>query len=176
MTMGGNDLLAVYGDAAARQAIQTVTHNGQVILAGLRDLMGSQAPIVVATVYDPSDGSGDGGRLGLLAWPEALELLAGLDWAGPSTNMLRSHDADEIFGTHRAELHEQFDLGAFASVIRRARTSGLLGSSKWLTPGLSVRLKCQQLIALQALTASFVMSSWLMSPSRVKNWVVPVTN
>jgi hypothetical protein len=91
--MGGNDLLAAYGDAAAaRQAIQTVTHNGQVILAGLRDLMGSQAPIVVATVCDPSDGSGDAGRLGLLAWPEALKLLARLDWAGPSTNMLRSHD------------------------------------------------------------------------------------
>jgi hypothetical protein len=65
VTMGGNDLLAAYGDAtAARQAIQTVTHNGQVILAGLRDLMGSQAPIVVATVYDPSDGSGDAGRAG----------------------------------------------------------------------------------------------------------------
>jgi hypothetical protein len=98
VTMGGNDLLAAYGDAAARQAIQTVTHNGQVILAGLRNLMGSQAPIVVATMYDPSDGSGDAGRPGLLAWPEALELLAGLDWAGPSTNMLRSHDVDEIFG------------------------------------------------------------------------------
>jgi hypothetical protein len=65
VTMGGNDLLAAYGDAtAARQAIQTVTPNGQVILAGLRDLMGSQAPIVVATVYDPSDGSGDAGRAG----------------------------------------------------------------------------------------------------------------
>jgi hypothetical protein len=61
----GSDGLAAYGDAtAARQAIQTVTHNGQVILAGLRDLMGSQAPIVVATVYDPSDGSGDAGRAG----------------------------------------------------------------------------------------------------------------
>jgi hypothetical protein len=34
--------------------------------------------------------------LGLLAWPEALELLAGLDWADSSTKMLRSHDADEI--------------------------------------------------------------------------------
>jgi hypothetical protein len=34
--------------------------------------------------------------LGLLAWPEALELLAGLDWAGSSTKMLRSHDAYEI--------------------------------------------------------------------------------
>jgi hypothetical protein len=114
--------------------------------------------------------------LGLLAWPEALELLAGLDWADSSTKMLRPHDADEIFGAHRVERHGQFDLGAFALAMRRARTSGLLGSSKWLTPGLSVRLKCQQLIAFQALTASLVMSSWLMSPSRVKNSVVPVTN
>src|SRR5215216_3793817 len=99
-----------------------------------------------------------------------------IDWAGSSTNMLRSHAADGIFGTHGVELHGQFDLGAFALAMRRARTSGLLGSSKWLTPGLSVRLKCQQRIALQALTASLVMSSWLMSPSRVKNSVVPVTN
>jgi lysophospholipase L1-like esterase len=82
LTMGGNDLLATYGDAAAaRQAIQTVTHNGRVVLAGLRTLMGSQAPIVVATVYDPSDGSGDAGRLGLPPWPEALELLARLNRA-----------------------------------------------------------------------------------------------
>jgi hypothetical protein len=34
---------------------------------------------VVATVYDPSDGSGDAGRLGLPPWPEALELLAELN-------------------------------------------------------------------------------------------------
>src|SRR5215218_322551 len=114
--------------------------------------------------------------LGMLAWPEALELMAGLDWAGSSTNVLRSHDADEIFGTHGVELHGEFGLGVCATAMRRARTSGLLGSSKLLTPGLSCRLKCQQRIALQALTASFVMSAWLMSPSRVKNSVVPVTN
>jgi hypothetical protein len=43
--------------------------------------MGPEAPIVVATVYDPSDGSGDAGRLGLPPWPEALELLAELNRA-----------------------------------------------------------------------------------------------
>jgi lysophospholipase L1-like esterase len=80
VTMGGNDLLAGYGDAgAARRAIKTVIDNGQRLLAGLRDLMGPAAPIVVATVYDPSDGSGDAGRLGLPPWPEALELLAELN-------------------------------------------------------------------------------------------------
>ena len=34
---------------------------------------------MVATVYDPSGGSGDAGRLGLPPWPEALELLAELN-------------------------------------------------------------------------------------------------
>jgi lysophospholipase L1-like esterase len=82
VTMGGNDLLAAYGDAtAARNAIQTVADNGRRLLAGLRDLMGPEAPIVVATVYDPSDGSGDAGRLGLPPWPEALERLAELNQA-----------------------------------------------------------------------------------------------
>jgi hypothetical protein len=80
VTMGGNDLLAAYGDAsAARRAIATVADNGRRLLAGLRDLMGPEAPIVIATVYDPSDGSGDTGRLGLPRWPEALELLAELN-------------------------------------------------------------------------------------------------
>jgi lysophospholipase L1-like esterase len=82
VTMGGNDLLAAYGDAtAARRAIRTVVDNGRLVLASLRSLMGAQAPIVVATVYDPSDGSGDAGRLGLPPWPEALELLAALNRA-----------------------------------------------------------------------------------------------
>jgi lysophospholipase L1-like esterase len=82
VTMGGNDLLAAYGDtSAARRAIGTVVDNGRVVLAGLRALMGPQAPIVVATVYDPSDGSGDAGRLGLPPWPEALALLAELNRA-----------------------------------------------------------------------------------------------
>jgi lysophospholipase L1-like esterase len=80
VTMGGNDLLAAYGDAGAgRRAIKTVADNGRRLLGGLRDRMGPAAPIVVATVYDPSDGSGDAGRLGLPPWPEVLELLAELN-------------------------------------------------------------------------------------------------
>jgi lysophospholipase L1-like esterase len=82
VTMGGNDLLVTYGDtSAARRAIRTVVANGRLVLASLRALMGAQAPIVVATVYDPSDGSGDAGRLGLPPWPEALALLAELNRA-----------------------------------------------------------------------------------------------
>jgi lysophospholipase L1-like esterase len=82
VTIGGNDLLAAYGDAiAARRAIQTVVANGRLVLASLRSLMDPEAPILVATVYDPSDGSGDASRLDLPPWPEALELLAELNWA-----------------------------------------------------------------------------------------------
>ena len=82
VTMGGNDLLAAYGDTtAARRAIAAVVDNGRLVLASLRALMGPEAPIVVATVYDPSDGSGDAGGLGLPPWPEALALLAELNRA-----------------------------------------------------------------------------------------------
>jgi lysophospholipase L1-like esterase len=82
VTMGGNDLLAAYGDTrAAQRAIATVVDNGRLVLACLRTLMGPEAPIVVATVYDPSDGTGDAGRLGIPPWPEALALLAALNRA-----------------------------------------------------------------------------------------------
>jgi hypothetical protein len=82
VTMGGNDLLAAYGDAtAARRAIAAVLNNGRLVVASLRALMGPAAPIVVATVNDPSDGSGDAGRLGLPPWPQVLELLAELNRA-----------------------------------------------------------------------------------------------
>jgi len=82
VTMGGNDLLAAYGDAAAaRRTIDRVVDNGRLVLASLRTLMGSEPPILVATVYDPSDGSGDAPRLGLPPWPQALDLLAELNQA-----------------------------------------------------------------------------------------------
>jgi lysophospholipase L1-like esterase len=82
VTMGGNDLLAAYGNfTAGRQAIRRVTDNGQRLLASLRALMGPMAPIAVATVYDPSDGTGDARRLGLPVWPAALDLLAELNQA-----------------------------------------------------------------------------------------------
>jgi hypothetical protein len=38
-------------------------------------------PVGAATVYDPSDGDGDAGRLDLPPWREALELLAELNRA-----------------------------------------------------------------------------------------------
>jgi hypothetical protein len=56
--MGGNDLPAAYGDAAAaRRVMPTVVENGRRVLTGFRNLMGPDPPIVVATAYDPMDGS-----------------------------------------------------------------------------------------------------------------------
>ena len=101
VTMGGNDLLTAYGDAAAaRHAIAAVAGNGRRVLAALRALMGPGAPIAVATVYDPSDGTGDAGRLGLPAWPEALDLLAELN------RVLRALAAEH--GARVADVHGRF--------------------------------------------------------------------
>ena len=101
VTMGGNDLLAAYGNSTAgRQAIQRVTDNGQRLLASLRALMGPMAPIVVATVYDPSDGTGDAPRLDLPVWPAILDLLAELNQA--LRMLAREH------GALVADVHDRF--------------------------------------------------------------------
>jgi lysophospholipase L1-like esterase len=101
LTIGGNDLLQAYGDrAAARSATRRVIDNGRRILSALRHLMEPSAPIIVGTVYDPSDGTGRAELLGLPPWPDAVELLAELNQA-----LL------ELAGEHGAlvaDLHERF--------------------------------------------------------------------
>jgi lysophospholipase L1-like esterase len=123
VTMGGNDLLAAYGDqTSARRAIRTVADNGRLVLAGLRELMGAAAPIVVATVYDPSDGSGDAGRLGLPAWPEALDLLAELN------RTLRALAADHralVADVHARFLGHGLDAGDPSQPAARPQDRGL---------------------------------------------------
>lgn len=101
VTMGGNDLLSAFGDDdAARSAIEGVAIAGRHVLSGLRDLMGPDAPIVVATVYDPGDGTGAVDRLGLPPWPAALELI------GTLNEMLRQVAA--AFGACVADVHDRF--------------------------------------------------------------------
>ena len=105
--MGGNDLLAAYGNSTAgRQAIQRVTDNGQRLLASLRALMGPMAPIVIATVYDPSDGTGDAVRLGLPVWPAILDLLAELNQA---LRMLAREHGALVADVHGCFLSEAVD-------------------------------------------------------------------
>lgn len=77
LTMGGNDLLQTFGsDASARAAGHALRENGHAALAELRRLCAPDVSIVLGTIYDPSDGTGDTARLGILPWPGALEQIA----------------------------------------------------------------------------------------------------
>lgn len=76
LTMGGNDLLAAYGDdAAARDAVGGVIAAGQAILAELAR-SGDDVQIVVSTVYDPGDGTGAAGSAAMLPpWPHGPAMV-----------------------------------------------------------------------------------------------------
>ncbi|TQN42792.1 putative esterase [Blastococcus colisei] len=81
LTIGGNDLLGAYGDTGAARAavIGGVRAAVDTALAELRDVCAPAARIVVGTVYDPSDGTGDAARLGLPSWPDAVPVIAELN-------------------------------------------------------------------------------------------------
>jgi lysophospholipase L1-like esterase len=81
LTVGGNDLLAAYGDTRrAREVVSVVrTRVGQA-LARLRSVLRRPSdPVIVGTVYDPSDGTGDASRAGLPPWPQGVDVLAELN-------------------------------------------------------------------------------------------------
>jgi hypothetical protein len=80
VTMGGNDLMGAYGDTqAARAAIGRVTAVGEAIMVRLRALCGDTLSIVVTTVYDPSDGTGEIPGSGLPPWRDGPELVKELN-------------------------------------------------------------------------------------------------
>ncbi len=82
LTIGGNDLLSAYGDTAAARAV--IGSVGTAVDAALGEIAGLLAPggrVVVGTVYDPSDGTGDAGRLGLPPWPDAVVVIDELNEA-----------------------------------------------------------------------------------------------
>src|SRR3712207_76889 len=69
VTIGGNDLLGAYGDTrAARAVIHGVQTTVTRALSTIGDLLAPSGRIVVGTVYDPSDGTGDAVQLGLPPW------------------------------------------------------------------------------------------------------------
>ena len=73
LTMGGNDLLQAFGsEAAARAAHQAFQTQAPAVLKELRALAGKDAPILLGTIYDPSDGTGDTAALQIASWPQAL--------------------------------------------------------------------------------------------------------
>ncbi|WP_448616952.1 GDSL-type esterase/lipase family protein [Modestobacter sp. URMC 112] len=80
LTIGGNDLLRAYGDtAAAREVIGRVRTALARALPEVAGTLGPGGRLVVGTVYDPSDGTGDAARLGLPSWPDAVPVIAELN-------------------------------------------------------------------------------------------------
>src|ERR671917_999311 len=102
LTIGGNDLLGAYGDTKrAREVVSVVrTRVGQA-LERLRSIVRRPSdPVIVGTVYDPSDGTGDASRLGLPPWPLVVDALAELNTA------LR--EAASEHGARVADIHGYF--------------------------------------------------------------------
>ena len=82
LTIGGNDLLSAYGDTALARGV--VAHVRRQVAWALDRITASLAPggrVVVGTVYDPSDGTGDAARLGLPPWPDAVAVIGELNEA-----------------------------------------------------------------------------------------------
>jgi lysophospholipase L1-like esterase len=76
LTIGGNDLVQTFGsESATRDAYRNVQENVGWTLRELRKMAGSKVPVLVGTIYDPSDGTGDGAALNLGAWTSALTWL-----------------------------------------------------------------------------------------------------
>ncbi len=101
LTAGGNDLLGAYGDTpSARVVVAHVAGLVHRTLEVLRRLMAPGGRVVVGTVYDPSDGTGDATRLGLPPWPEGVEVLAQLN----STLVALAADHDALV----ADIHQRF--------------------------------------------------------------------
>jgi len=91
ISMGGNDLLIAFGNtAAAEVAIHTVVALGHGVLGRLRQLAGA-VPIVVTTVYDPSDGLGVIGDSDSLSWPD-----------GPALIQMLNDELAKLAGTYNA--------------------------------------------------------------------------
>jgi lysophospholipase L1-like esterase len=80
LTIGGNDIMSAYGDTrAARAAIERVGDVLTWALSEMRGLLALAGRVVVGTVYDPSDGTGEADRLGLPSWPDAVDVIAELN-------------------------------------------------------------------------------------------------
>jgi lysophospholipase L1-like esterase len=101
ITMGGNDLLAAYGDATAGEAaIAQVATVGEEVLTRLRAAASEDCRVVVSTVYDPSDGTGEIATAGLPAWPQGLALIRTLN-----TTLV---DLAHRHGAMAADVHGRF--------------------------------------------------------------------
>jgi lysophospholipase L1-like esterase len=80
LTVGGNDVLGAYGDTPlALEIVSVVGARVGRALDRLHALVPPADPVVVGTVYDPSDGTGEAWRVGLPPWPDVVDVLAELN-------------------------------------------------------------------------------------------------
>jgi lysophospholipase L1-like esterase len=101
LTIGGNDLLGAYGDTAgAREVIARVRSDVDRALPLITAAMAEHGRLVLGTVYDPSDGTGNTARLGLPPWPDGVALIDELN------SLLRELAAHH--GALVAEIAEEF--------------------------------------------------------------------
>ncbi|MBC8103818.1 MAG: SGNH/GDSL hydrolase family protein [Cytophagales bacterium] len=77
ITMGGSDLFQIFGNESAVEAAhQALKENGAAILVQLRKLAERDAPILLGTLCQPSDGTDDAAHQGLWGWSGALPWIA----------------------------------------------------------------------------------------------------
>ncbi len=101
LTIGGNDVLGAYGDTrAALAVVRVVRARVGEALERLHALVAPGDPVVVGTVYDPSDGTAEAWRVGLPPWPDVVDVLAELNAA------LRAVAAEH--GARVADVHGRF--------------------------------------------------------------------
>src|SRR5918998_1447770 len=102
LTIGGNDLLGAYGDTKRAREVVSMVHRGvgQALVRLRRILRQPSDPVIVGTVYDPSDGTGDALRMGLPPWPQVVDVLAELN------AKLRGVAAEH--GARVADIHNHF--------------------------------------------------------------------
>jgi len=101
LTIGGNDVLGWYGNTAgAIRAADAAVSRADRALERVRRLTDARLRMVVGTVYDPSDGTGDAASVGLPPWPAVVEVIAHLNTA------LRG--LAERHGAAVADIHAKF--------------------------------------------------------------------
>jgi len=101
LTVGGNDVLGAYGDTPrALETVRAVRARVSQALDRLHELVRPGDPILLGTVYDPSDGTAEAWRVGLPPWPDVVDVLAALNAA------LRATAAEH--GACVADIHGRF--------------------------------------------------------------------
>ena len=101
LTIGGNDVLQSYGDSReARRTVDVVGARVATVLERVASLVEPGGRVLVGTVYDPSDGTGNTASVGLPPWPDVVAVIRELN------QTLRAVAVRH--GAAVAEIHEMF--------------------------------------------------------------------